>query len=139
MHACYGLFRDYFLHLAKLFKAQGYILDLEDVFYFTFDEIKRIVNEGRLSSELSRKRDERKREIVEYENVELPEVIYGDEAPIPIRKEGKVRVFKWNPSLWWILHGNYLLSQWRSGFFQGFRRSRSSDSLLGCQLDPDFH
>jgi phosphohistidine swiveling domain-containing protein len=94
----YGLFRNYFLHLAKLFKAEGYILDLEDIFYFTFDEIKSIVTEGKLSSELSRKRDERKSEIAEYENVELPEVIYGDEAPIPMRKSSEARILSGIPA-----------------------------------------
>jgi phosphoenolpyruvate synthase/pyruvate phosphate dikinase len=94
----YGLFRNYFLHLAELFKAEGYIPDLEDIFYFTLDEIEGIVNEGRLSSELSQKLDERKREIAEYKDVELPEVIYGDEAPTPMRKESKFRVLSGIPA-----------------------------------------
>jgi phosphohistidine swiveling domain-containing protein len=94
----YGLFRDYFLHLAKLFTAENYILNLEDIFYFTFDEIERVVDEGKLSSALSAKRDERKREMAEYDNVELPDVIYGDEAPVPVTKKRKARVLSGIPA-----------------------------------------
>lgn len=94
----YGLFRKYFFHLAKLFKMKGYILDLEDIFYFTFDEIKKIVEEERFSSELSKRRDKRKREIAEYQNVELPEVIYGNEAPAPIRKHKNVKILRGIPA-----------------------------------------
>lgn len=102
----YGLFRNYFLHLAKLFKRKGYIPDLEDIFYFTFDEIRKVVEEGRLSSILSKRLDKRKREIAEYENIELPEEIYGDKAPVPIRKDSGVKILSGIPASGGYYTGN---------------------------------
>jgi pyruvate,water dikinase len=87
----YSLFRNLFLHLAELFQEKGFIHDLDDIFYFTFLEIKKIVKEGKLSREISEKQKERKKEIAECENVELPEVIYGDEAPALKRRKNMAR------------------------------------------------
>jgi pyruvate,water dikinase len=94
----YGMFRSYFLHLAKLFIRKKYVRTLEDIFYFTFDEIRGIVEDGRLSNELSKKRDKRKREINEYQNIELPEEIYGDEAPDPIQKNENSKILRGIPA-----------------------------------------
>jgi phosphohistidine swiveling domain-containing protein len=102
----YGLFRNYFLHLAKLFKMKGYIPDLEDIFYFTFEEIRKVVEEGRLSSELSKRIDKRKREIAEYQNIELPEEIYGDKAPVPIRKDSNFKILSGIPASGGYYTGN---------------------------------
>jgi pyruvate,water dikinase len=87
----YSLFRNLFLHLAKLFQEGGIIHDLDDVFYFTFSEIKKIVKDEKLSREMAKKQKERKMEVAECENVELPEVIYGDEVPAPTRRKGMAR------------------------------------------------
>jgi phosphohistidine swiveling domain-containing protein len=102
----YGQFRPYFLHLAKLLKTRGLITNVDDIFYLTFDEIKRVVEDGRLSDELSSKLVRRKREILEYEEVHLPEVIYGDSAPAPvIRKEG-AKILKGIPASGGYYSGN---------------------------------
>ncbi|MCW4052931.1 MAG: PEP-utilizing enzyme [Candidatus Bathyarchaeota archaeon] len=102
----YGLFRRYFLHLAKLFQMKGYLLDLNDIFYFTFDEIQEIVENGRVSSELSRILEERKREIAETKDIELPELIFGDKAPVPIRKDRETRVLRGTPASGGYYTGN---------------------------------
>ena len=94
----YGRFRPYFLHLAKLLKTRGLFTNVDDIFYLTFDEVKRVVEDGRLSNELSSRLVHRKREILEYQEVHLPEVIYGDRAPAPLKKEEGAKILKGIPA-----------------------------------------
>jgi pyruvate,water dikinase len=94
----YGLFRKYFLHLSRLFVNEGFYVDLEDIFYLTFDEIQKIVKENSFSSELNSKIIKRKQEILDHENVELPDVIYGDRAPILPKKGFILKEFSGIPA-----------------------------------------
>jgi pyruvate,water dikinase len=82
----YGLFRKYFLHLSRLFVDEGFYEDSEDIFYLTFTEIKNIIKDNNFSAELHSKIMKRRQEILDYENVELPDVIYGDQSPILPKK-----------------------------------------------------
>jgi pyruvate,water dikinase len=82
----YSLFRKYFLHLGQTFHTKGYIANPHDIFYITFEEIQKIVASGESSFNLKLLVEERKKEIMTYSDIELPEVIYGDTPPPPIRK-----------------------------------------------------
>ena len=82
----YGLFRKYFLNLSKLFVNAGFYDNLEDIFYLTLYEIKKIISDDKFSAELHSKVIERKQQMLDYKDIELPDVIYGDQPPVPIRK-----------------------------------------------------
>jgi phosphohistidine swiveling domain-containing protein len=94
----YSLFRKYFLHLGQIFHTKGYIADRNDIFYITFEEIQEIVASGESSFNLKSLVEERKNEILNYSDIELPEVIYGDTPPPPIRKSSIVRRLRGLPT-----------------------------------------
>ena len=76
----YGLFRPYFFRLADSFVSAGWINDREDVFYMTWDELQEAV-ERQDGSSLNDKINARKNEMDSYRDINLPEVIYGDDPP----------------------------------------------------------
>jgi pyruvate,water dikinase len=82
----YSLFRKYFLHLGQILRSKGYIANRNDIFYITYEEIQEVLDSGKSSLNLKSLVEERKREILVYSDIELPEVIYGDTPPPPIRK-----------------------------------------------------
>jgi len=94
----YSLFRKYFLHLGRIFQTKGYIADSNDIFYITFEEIQKIVTSGESSFNLKLLVEERKKQIQIYSDIELPEVIYGDTPPPPIRKSSIVRHLRGLPT-----------------------------------------
>ena len=83
----YAQFRIHFLHIGDLFVAKGFIKKNTDIFYLTLDEIRRTIERGTLETQYSEAIDERKKEIEEYKDVILPEVIFGDNPPPLIRKD----------------------------------------------------
>jgi len=90
----YGLFRPYFLHLADIFKDKGYIHDIEDVFYLTYEEIQSIVNLNMTPNEYKTSIEQRKLQILQWQDIDLPEIIVGDEIPPPLVKDQAPRVLK---------------------------------------------
>jgi pyruvate,water dikinase len=105
----YGLFRTYFLSLGEHFVRRAFIAQREDIFYLYFDEIKEIVRAGVMYQTYADKIAQRKAEIEQYENITLPDTIYGDDHPpvktvtdrrmkgIPTSKglfKGRVRVIR---------------------------------------------
>ncbi|MFB0501412.1 MAG: PEP-utilizing enzyme [Candidatus Bathyarchaeia archaeon] len=90
----YALFRDYFLHLGRLFKKEGYLDDEQDIFYMTFDEIRVTCSSKKISREYRDNLERRKNEIKKYQDVILPEVIYGDIPPIPLTKRDALITLK---------------------------------------------
>jgi phosphohistidine swiveling domain-containing protein len=83
----YAQFRSHFLHIGNLFVAEGRIKKNTDIFYLTLDEIRRTIERGTFETQYSKAIDERKKEIEEYKDVILPEIIFGDEPPPIIRKD----------------------------------------------------
>lgn len=79
----YLLFRPYFIHLAALFKARGFIQEEDDIFYLALAEVKNIASTGRMKAEYKENLRRRKWEIARYKNVILPNLIVGDTAPTP--------------------------------------------------------
>lgn len=77
----YGLFRTCFLALGEHFAGRAFLVEKEDIFYLYFDEIKEIVQAGVLDKTYADRIVRRKAEIREYENITLPDTIYGDEHP----------------------------------------------------------
>jgi pyruvate,water dikinase len=77
----YGLLRSYFLTIADIFVTRGFLADRSDIFYLTFDEIKDIAKKGCGDRAAVDAIALRKKEIVDYQDMILPNVIYGDHAP----------------------------------------------------------
>ena len=82
----YGLFRPYFLHLAKFFVENGFIGEEQDIFYLKLDEIKRVSKLGIMPVEYKNDLEKRKEEVVKYEDIVLPGLICGDAPPPPLTK-----------------------------------------------------
>lgn len=77
----YSLFRKYFLALAENLEARGHLRRREDIFLLSFDEIGRITGGHTTAGETLAKIESRQRELNEFKQIALPEVIYGDQTP----------------------------------------------------------
>ena len=79
----YGIFRSYFLAIGDVLTRRGILGQRDDVFLLYFDEIKEIVENETTDCTYSKTIEQRKKEMKEYEDVILPEIIYGDQlAPL---------------------------------------------------------
>ena len=76
----YGLFRPYFLRLADGLVNKGWLGSVEDIFYLHWSEIQQLVENGDFST-ITQKVETRKMKMQEYQDVLLPEVIYGENPP----------------------------------------------------------
>ena len=90
----YGFFRPYFLHLAELFKVKGYIYDTSDIFYLTYEEMQNIVDLEMMPAEYKTNIEQRKQQTLQWQEINLPETIIGDEVPLPLAANQEVRVLK---------------------------------------------
>jgi len=90
----YGLFRPYFLHLADLFKDKGYICDVSDIFYLTFEEIQDIIALKTMPEEYKTSIEQKKQQVLQWQDIDLPETIIGDEIPPPSVTHQASRVLK---------------------------------------------
>jgi phosphohistidine swiveling domain-containing protein len=83
----YAQFRTHFLHIGDIFIAKGFIGKNSEIFYLTLDEIRKTIERGIFAPQYSKAIDERKREIEEYKDIILPEIIFGDDPPPIVRKD----------------------------------------------------
>lgn len=76
----YGLFRPYLLAIAARMAARDWLDTCDDIFYLHWDEIRAAADSGEGGSlrELVR---QRRAEIAQVRDIELPDVIYGDDPP----------------------------------------------------------
>jgi pyruvate,water dikinase len=86
----YGLFRPYFLQLAEEFVKLGWLENKNDIFYLTWEEIKQAIS-MKDASGFSEKIMTRQEKMRQYQDVILPEVIYGDDPP-PVFSESHERL-----------------------------------------------
>jgi pyruvate,water dikinase len=87
----YGLHRPYFLELGRRFEKKLVLVSREDIFYLNLDEIKQIVFggcAGNTCNNYGLRVALRKRDLVKYQDVEVPTVVYG-EMPPPLSREVK--------------------------------------------------
>lgn len=95
----YGLFRIYFLALGSRLTGRGWISEPEDIFFLTWDEIRKYVAEdARESGSLQQLIDHRKEDMLVSKNMALPEIIYGDELPPLIEPRQSQRKLQGIPS-----------------------------------------
>jgi len=84
----HGLFRSYFMHLAKLFKGKGYIKREPDIFYLTFDEVKSIVSSGTMAKECLANLVRRRREVAKCKDIDPPGLLI-EEPSLPLMVKGQ--------------------------------------------------
>ena len=77
----YGLFRTCFLALADKLTARGFLAERDDIFYLCLDEIKAVIEKGQMDPVHAEAIAVRKREIQECREINLPNIIYGDQQP----------------------------------------------------------
>ncbi|NVM19808.1 MAG: hypothetical protein HWN80_19050 [Candidatus Lokiarchaeota archaeon] len=80
----YGLFRMFFLRISDLFVKKGLIKDRDDIFYMTFDEVKKVIENNEEALNVRNRLSKRKIEMIAYRDLQLPEIIYGEVLPKPI-------------------------------------------------------
>lgn len=80
----YGLFRMFFLRISEIFLNKGLIKSKNDIFYMNYDEIKELIKDEQNAEKIVDNIEERKKEMLEYQNLQLPEIIYDDFLPKPI-------------------------------------------------------
>lgn len=86
----YGLFRVYFRELGKRFSSMELIENPEDIFYLTFDEIKRVQGEFSTGSKFKENVIVRRKEMEECREILPPDIIFGDEEPPPRSDSGSI-------------------------------------------------
>lgn len=77
----YGLFRDYFLALGDHFVQRGLVAHRDDIFYLYIDEVREMVQAGRLAPDARARVQDRKEEIERLRDITPPETIFGNQAP----------------------------------------------------------
>jgi pyruvate,water dikinase len=77
----YGLFRPYFMAIARVFVERGWLREVDDIFYLEWPEIKAATRSSSAPSNLLELIDQRKNEMLSTLDVELPSVIFGDQPP----------------------------------------------------------
>ncbi|KPL76030.1 hypothetical protein ADN00_11760 [Ornatilinea apprima] len=84
----YGLFRIYFMELARRFVSRGWLQAVNDIFYIYLPEIRAVVAGETSANDLAGLVEQRKREMENAQQVVLPQIIFGEEIP-PVDQEGK--------------------------------------------------
>ena len=76
----YGLFRPYFFRLADRLVSKGWLSSRDDIFLLNWSELQQLIKDGENSS-VEQTINTRKDKMVKYQDIMLPEVIYGDNPP----------------------------------------------------------
>ncbi len=75
----YGLFRDYFLEIGSRLVDRELLDEPDDVMYLTLDEVRAALTGADLSPSVAELAATRQAEIDEVGDLDMPEVIYGDD------------------------------------------------------------
>jgi phosphohistidine swiveling domain-containing protein len=84
----YGRFRTCFIKMGEHFAQSEIIAQPEDIFYLYYDEVKNIVESGS-KAKLHSLVEDRKQQIRLVQDVQLPELIFGDKQPPIINEESQ--------------------------------------------------
>lgn len=94
----YGLFRVFFLKVADFFKSEGFIEEIEDIFYLKYYEIKELIKNNQKMNYFRDKIYKIKSEMIEFKNIKLPEIIYDDYLPKPLNATSIINELKGVPT-----------------------------------------
>jgi len=94
----YDLFRIFFLKIADLLVNKKVLLEKDDIFYLTYDEVKEIIENNEKAKVLRKYITKRKKEMLLYRNLQLPEIIYNDVLPKPILSDISIQELEGVPT-----------------------------------------
>lgn len=77
----YGLFRKYYLALADELVRRGLLGERGDIFFLRHEEVESMVEDRSARADIPALVAQRRREMEECSEVDVPEVIYGDSPP----------------------------------------------------------
>jgi pyruvate,water dikinase len=83
----YSQFRRLFLHLADLLQDSGLIEERDDIFYLKNSEVRKLIRNEIDQHEARARINQRKLEMEEYEDLVLPEIIFGDAPPLNLLQQ----------------------------------------------------
>ncbi|HOZ12368.1 MAG TPA: PEP/pyruvate-binding domain-containing protein [Thermotogota bacterium] len=89
----YSLFRPLFLEIANRIKDKGFLKNETDLFFLSYEEVKRFLAE-RNAKEIATIINKRKKDFEELQDVEMPEVVFGDDLPTVYPKGGPQSMMK---------------------------------------------
>ena len=87
----YGLFRYYYLALGEHLVQGGVLDDAQDIFYLHENEIRHLATNQHTEFNARKIVAKHKEDIKRFENITLPSVIYGDDAP-PVEDSTKEKL-----------------------------------------------
>ena len=79
----YGILRDLFLMLGDSYQKKDFLNNKEDIFYLYFHEIREIAEGKSLCENTRDEIRKRKEDIFRYKDMNLPNIIYGEQEPPP--------------------------------------------------------
>lgn len=100
----YGFFRVYFLELGRRLMREQWLDEAEDIFYISWDEVKRIYTTGRDEKPLingipiRKIVADRKHDMSLKSDLILPEIIYGDDIPPYEKSNQNLEILRGIPS-----------------------------------------
>ncbi|MBN2259778.1 MAG: hypothetical protein JW702_04505, partial [Clostridiales bacterium] len=74
----YGLFRNCFLRLGSLLSKKGILEQKNDIFFLSYNELKKLITDPSQKPKLNSKIIERKAEIARFKDISLPELIFNE-------------------------------------------------------------
>ncbi len=89
----FGLFRKLFLHIGRVFDEKNILDSKEDIFYLNYEEIKNLSRNPSLKNKYNFIIEQRKSQIKEYQNLDLPEIIFNDLPRSEIKKSIAIKIF----------------------------------------------
>lgn len=87
----YGLFRPFFLQIGRNLVEQNILNEMNDIFYLKYEEIKKILADQNHKLNPQEVVRTRKAEMEKYRDIDLPEIIYDDNPPEPIKIENSAK------------------------------------------------
>ncbi len=71
-----------FVELEQVWLQSGLLKEVGDIFYLEFDEVKRVVNDGAVIDLVALVK-ERRSQVEQYRQLDIPPLIYGKSPPLP--------------------------------------------------------
>lgn len=91
-------FRRLFLELGKRYCSQGILSDPDDIFYLYQDEVWKLASGNLSADDVDKLVRSRHQAMVDYQDIIVPEIIYGNSEPPPLLFDHELQKLKGIPS-----------------------------------------
>ncbi len=93
-----SLFRIYFLALGRKMTTAGWLDEPENLFYLYWNEITDWMQGSATGAELASRVRQRREEVETCQDIEMPEIIYGNAPPPPVSRDRAIRELNGTPT-----------------------------------------